>query len=78
MIQKWPGDEGQLGVVDFFNRLQFTIVDSGRFWQVALSDYHTCSVAGNELYCWGWNREGQHGSGDAWISIGSLVEVTDS
>jgi len=42
-----------------------------------MGDYHTCGITSNELYCWGWNREGQHGSGDAWVSIGSLVEVTN-
>ncbi len=68
---------GQLGVGDFVDRWRFTVVDSGRNWKTAPSDYHTCGVTSNELYCWGWNREGQHGSGDAWVSIGSLVEVTN-
>jgi len=72
-------DYGQLGVGDYDDRLTFTTVDSGQWWKISMSDYHTCGIVitSGELYCWGWNREGQHGSGDAWVSIGSLVEVTN-
>lgn len=72
-------DYGQLGVGDFDDRLTFTTVDSGRWWKISMGNYHTCgiTITTGELYCWGWNREGQHGSGDAWVSIGSLVEVTN-
>ena len=59
---------GQLGVGDTNTKTSPTLVDlgSGRTAKaVALGEFHTCAILSDDsLSCWGWNGDGQLGTGD--------------
>jgi alpha-tubulin suppressor-like RCC1 family protein len=69
----WGANEfGQLGIGAAASTSVPTRVP-GRWWDVETSFFHTCGVRARnesdhgpdgELWCWGWNGEGQLGTGD--------------
>jgi alpha-tubulin suppressor-like RCC1 family protein len=63
----WNGS-GQLGDETNTNRNTPTLVAGGEMGNsgvtaVAASGYHICALKGGQVYCWGWNWEGQLGDG---------------
>jgi alpha-tubulin suppressor-like RCC1 family protein len=60
--------DGQLGDGTTTNRNTPTLVADGAMGNsgvtaVAAGAYHTCALKGGQVYCWGWNGDGQLGDG---------------
>jgi alpha-tubulin suppressor-like RCC1 family protein len=61
-------DYGQLGDGTTTDRTTPTLVADGAMGNsgvtaVAAGWYHTCALKGGQVYCWGWNGNGQLGDG---------------
>jgi len=58
-------DDGQLGLGDTTDRLNFTLVDWSSWKWAAAGSFHTLGVkTDGTLWAWGWNGYGQLGLGD--------------
>ena len=52
------------------------VVGGLTFTQISTGDVHTCGVTtGGAAYCWGWNNEGQLGTGDTTRSASPVAVV---